>query len=145
MAINFTPKERDERIKLIGDFALETHDSTREIAEFFSKSFFKISHVTVHTYLKKYAEYYPEKKGEILEIISNNKPDTINDEKVKIRVLTNAKYLLEGYTVEEISNITKVNYWTVYRDLVVRLEKLDEKLYENIKEILEEHKRDNLR
>lgn len=145
MARNFTENEREERIKLIGDFTYETMASTRETAEFFSKNFFKISHVTVHTYLKKYIKYFPDKASKIIEVINNNKPSTIDDENVKIRVLKNAKYLLEGYPIEQIAAITGCNYWTVYRDVTTRLEKIDKDLYENAKLITEEHRKNNLR
>ena len=59
--------------------------------------------------------------------------------------INNARYLLLGYTIEEVSEYTKTSYWTVYRDLTERLPKIDPKLNEEVIELLNNRKMSNLR
>lgn len=132
MAANFTDEEREERINLIGEYFINNPGvSTRKIAEYFSKNFFKISNATVLDYINRY-----KKNNNLTDEIDNklneNKPKTINDADVKKRVLTCAKLYISGKTLEEISNITNTNYWIIYRDLMVRLEKIDKEMYDQV-------------
>ncbi len=132
MAANFTDKEREERINLVGEYFINNPGvSTRKIAEYFSNNFFKISNATVLDYINRY-----KKNNNLTDEIDNklneNKPKTINDADVKKRILTCAKFYINGKTLEEISTITNTNYWIVYRDLMVRLKKIDEYLYNQV-------------
>ena len=88
---------------------------------------------------------YPERKNLVLEILSNNKEDSVEDELIRNRVMNNLKYALSGYTVEEISSLSKISYWTVYRDLSDRLSKIDMKLSKEVIIVLDKRKRNNLR
>lgn len=88
---------------------------------------------------------YPERKNLVLEILSNNKEDSVEEESVRNRVMNNLKYALSGYTVEEISSLSKISYWTVYRDLSDRLPKIDIKLSNEVIIVLDKRKRNNLK
>lgn len=145
MASKIDDIERDRRIDLIGDFFIQEKTSVRKTTKFFCNNFFSISSATVYDYLKRYMNKYPEKKDLVLEILSNNKEDSIEEESVRNRVINNLKYALAGYTVEEISSISNTSYWTVYRDLSDRLSKIDMKLSNEIIIVFDKRKRNNLR
>lgn len=132
--IVYSDEERRARIQAVGDFILETGASTREAAKFFSENFFSISNATVFDYLERYKRMFPNKREELLNITKNNKANSIDDEETTKRVLINAKLMLENnLTVETLAEATNTSYWTIYRDLVVRLPKIDEELYNAIK------------
>mgnify|MGYP004595711089 FL=1 len=145
MASKIDDIERDRRIDLIGDFFIQEKTSVRKTTKFFSDNFFPISSATVYDYLKRYMNKYPEKKNLVLEILSNNKGDSIEDESIRNRVMNNLKYALSGYTVEEISSLSNISYWTVYRDLSDRLSKIDMKLSNEVIIVLNKRKRNNLK
>lgn len=145
MASKIDDIERDRRIDLIGDFFVQEKTSVRKTTKFFCDNFFPISSTTVYDYLKRYMNKYPERKNLVLEILSNNKEDSVEEESVRNRVMNNLKYALSGYTVEEISSLSKISYWTVYRDLSDRLSKIDMKLSNEVIIVLDKRKRNNLR
>lgn len=127
-------EERDKRIELIGEYVLSTGDSTRNTADYFSKNFFRISNNTVSEYCKEYLRRHPDRKGLMDKVIENNKAQTIDNESVSNRVFNNANLVINnGMTIEEVSKATGISYWTVYRDLTDRLEKLDKELYDEVK------------
>ena len=70
------------------------------------------------------------------QVIKCRKPETIIDESVRDRIANEVEMIRQGYTVEQISDSTGVEYWTVYRDLDTRLQVLDENVYNEVKEIL---------
>ena len=140
MAANVSSEdERERRVILVGNYFLENPNaSTRSAAKYFSDNFFKISNYTIHDYLQRYKRMIEIKDEEsvkkITEMMDDNKPDTVADEKIKERVLYNAKLFLDNnMTVDDIANSTGVSFWTVYRDLKQRLAFIDEKLYMHYK------------
>lgn len=140
MAANYTDKEREERIILVGDYFMETGASTRQIAEYFSNNFFKISNATVCDYIKKYKKL-KNLDREIEKKIKENSPETISDKNVAKRVLKFAQlYLKDNKTIEEIADETKTEYWTVYRDLTDRLKQLDSEVFEAVSEKMSQKK-----
>ena len=145
MASKISDDERERRIYLVGTFFLEEKSSIRKTAAFFTENFFSISSATVHDYLNRFINKYPNTKEQILSIIESNKEDSIEKHEVRERVLKNLKLALSGYTVEEISARTNTSYWTVYRDLRERLPKIDEEYYKQVVLILNENKERNLR
>ena len=64
--------------------------------------------------------------------------------KIVKRVLKSAKLCLEGHSIEEISGILETTFWTTYRDLNVRLKKVDEELYKEVIKQMSENSNDNL-
>jgi len=145
MASKISDDERNRRIYLVGTFFLEEKSSIRKTAAFFTENFFSISSATVHDYLNRFINKYPNTKEQILSIIESNKEDSIEKHEVRERVLKNLKLALSGYTVEEISARTNTSYWTVYRDLRERLPKIDEEYYKQVVLLLNENKERNLR
>ena len=145
MASKISDDERKRRVYLVGTFFLEEKSSIRKTAAFFTENFFSISSATVHDYLNRFINKYPNTKEQILSIIESNKEDSIEKHEVRERVLKNLKLALSGYTVEEISVRTNTSYWTVYRDLRERLPKIDEEYYKQVVLLLSENKERNLR
>lgn len=145
MASKISDEERERRIYLVGTFFIEEESSIRKTAAFFTENFFPISSATVHDYLNRFINKYPNTKEQVLSIIESNKEDSIESREVRERVLKNLKLALSGYTVEEISASTNTSYWTVYRDLKERLPKINEKYYKQVVLLLNENKERNLR
>ena len=145
MASKISDDERNRRIYLVGTFFLEEKSSIRKTAAFFTENFFSISSATVHDYLNRFINKYPNTKEQVLEIIKSNKEESVESSKVRERVLRNLKLFLSGYTVEEINVSTNTSYWTVYRDLKERLSKISEEYYNQVLVLLNENKERNLR
>lgn len=139
MAANLPDEERERRIVLVAEYMLETGNSTRKTAEFFSKHLFKISNATVSDYLSRYEKNHPE------EVAKYKKRFQISESEIKERILKNVKYLLSGLTVIQISELTNESYWTIYRDLTVRLPKIDSALYDEVQSIMKEHSKENIK
>ena len=145
MASKVSDTEREKRIYLVGTFFLAEKSSIRKTAVFFTENFFSISSATVHDYLNRFINKYPNTKEQVLEIIKSNKEESVESSEVRERVLRNLKLFLSGYTVEEISVSTNTSYWTVYRDLKERLSKISEEYYNQVLVLLNENKERNLR
>ena len=145
MAANINDVEREKRIELVGDYFYNQNTSVRKTTEFFNMNFFPISTPTIYDYLNRYMKKYPQKKEVIEEKLKSNKAPSIENKDIRDRVINNARYLLLGYTIEEVSEYTKTSYWTVYRDLTERLPKIDPKLNEEVIELLNNRKMSNLR
>lgn len=55
------------------------------------------------------------------------------DERIKKRVLKNAKLFLENYlTVRKVASISKVSKSTVHNDLTIKLKEIDYELYSEV-------------
>lgn len=137
-------EERNRRIELVGSYIIETGSSIRDTVEFFNENFFKISIPTVVDYRNLYLKRHPQFKVEMQKIINQNSPETIESEEVKNRVLKIAKLINSGFTISEIQNKFNASYWTIYRD-IERLKKLDEALYNEVKKIINERVKENIR
>lgn len=137
-------EERNRRIELVGSYIIETGSSIRDAVDFFNENFFHISIPTVIDYRNLYLKRHPQCKAVMQEIINQNKPETIENEEVKNRVLKIAELIRNGFTISEIQNALNTSYWTVYRD-IERLKKLDEALYNEVKKIINERVKENIR
>ena len=144
MGKQITDEERDRRIELVGEYVLYNGASTREAASFFTENLFPISNYTVSDYCKKYKKKHPDKALIIERTFAANKKELSPEEK-RVQVLKNAKLILSGFTIEEISEKTGESYWSVYRDLTVRLKEIDLGLFTEIKQIMHDRSKDNLR
>ena len=145
MSSKLTEEERLERIKLVGEYYINTKDaSVRSTVEYFKKNNMDISTATVSNYIELYKKLYPNKAKKVQDIISSRTPKTVDDKKVRERVLKEAKMVLEGFTIEQISELTDTEYWVVYRDLGPRLLKVDIELYAVVCTILNQNSLDNL-
>lgn len=144
-------EERKELILSVAKYTVLTGFSTRKIA-----SVFHVSNYTIHSILtnqllrlceetkkKEHIELYKE----VQEILKSNKALSIEDNSIKTRVLEAAKLLIQGKKVSEIGQILNTSFYTVYRDLTVRLPKIkdiDEDLISKVKETLNQNKELNL-
>lgn len=144
MINNIADEEREKRIMLIGNYAIKTGASTREIAEYFSSNYFNISNATVHDYLQRYKLKYHNKTSAIENVINNNTVKTVKDENISRRVLKVYELIKNGFLLEEIAKGLNESYWTIYRD-IDRLKQIDEDKYNEIKIIFEERKENNIR
>lgn len=146
-----TYEERIERIYKIRNYVLEKiakneNFSTRSIAKFFTENEFSISNNTVNIYLNS-LEKLDKKNYEIIrDYLEKNKPKTVNDKDVQIRVLEATKLLLSDYTVEQIADILSSTKDTIYRDLVKRLPQIEtnKEILEKVNSILTKHSLENI-
>ena len=145
VAANFTDEERDERVLFVGKFFINNPVvSIRKASKYISTNFFKISTATNHDYLERFKKLASENKQLIEEHINNNREDTIAKEEIKDRVMNNAELCLNGLTINDISKKNGVSYWTVYRDLALRLPKINISLYEQVKDKLKDNTMENI-
>lgn len=119
--------------------------SFRKIKKELEKYDINVSHVTIKSDINKLLIQNPIKYEKIIEMLGENKPQTVKDESVRNRALLVAKYIKSGFTIEEISESIKIPYWTLYRDIKNRLIKINQDLYQEVEQILTEHKMNNLR
>ena len=145
VAANFTDEERDERVLFVGKFFINNPGvSIRKASEYISTNFFKISTATIHDYLERFKKLASENKQLIEEHINNNREDTIAKEEIKNRVMNNAELCLNGLTINDISKKTGLSYWIVYRDLALRLPKINISLYDQVKDKLKDNTMENI-
>lgn len=132
-------KELERKVIEVCEYIISTGDSYRKTAKIFG-----ISAATVKDYCERFSKLKPIRYEKLKKVIDFNTESTIKDENVKKRVLENARSIVEGKTLEEISSDTGVEYWTVYRDITKRLEKVDKELFEQVSIILKSRTRANL-
>lgn len=131
--------ERLKRILLIRDYALEKIGknesiSTRSIANYFNdNSYFNISNNTVDVYLNSLERIDPKSFKVISEVLKRNKPKTVADDEVVVRVNKVVELLLSDYTVSEIADILGVSINTINKDINLRMVKIVDK--EVLKEV----------
>ncbi len=131
------PEERMRRVILVGQIFGETGMSTRQLARHISETYFPISNCTVSDYLTRYVKMRPYEVENIRKKIYENTSDSIDKPEIRKRVEMNATLFEQGFTIEEIAENTDTNMWSVYRDITVRLPKMDEERFKNIKTELE--------
>lgn len=147
MAANIKDEdERNRRIILVGEFIINNPSmSTRKIAKYFSDNYFNISNATVHDYLIRYKDMFLNHKEQINNIMNEHKELGIKDDSVLTRVKeVTRKFIEEDKTVEQIANELNVGFWTVYRDLKIRLQLLDNNLFKIVEEKLTDRSKENL-
>lgn len=144
-------ENRKELILSVAKYAVLTGLSTRKLA-----SVFHVSNFTIYSILTNQLERLCEetKKQEHLELykevqetLKYNKSLSIEDNNIKARVLEATKLLIQGKKVNEIAEILNSSFYTIYRDLTVRLPKIkdiDEELVSKVKQILNQNKEINL-
>lgn len=130
----YSDEERCKRIEMVGNYILETGDSYREAASFFTENFFPITAATVCDYCKRFQTMFPVAGKTLREVINSHKDTVADNEDVRIRVLNNTRLYLNGKTVDDISEITGTPYFVVYRDLTKRLPMLDLELFGMVRE-----------
>lgn len=139
MAATYNEKERNERINLVAEHILETGDSYRDTAKFFSEfKDFEISHVTVKDYCYRYIVSHGTKGKILKDIINGNKPKSIEDENIKERVLLLSRiYASSEFTIEEMAKNLEISPWTIYRDLTVRLPQIKTDEAQELKSLID--------
>ena len=131
--------ELEERIIAVCEYIINNNSSYRKAG-----SEFGVSVATVSDYCQRFAKLKPQRYQELKKIIDKNTEPTIKDDNVKKRVLENAKLIVSGKTIEEISEETGIDYWVVYRDIKNRLKNVDLELYEEVSQVLQLRKNANL-
>ena len=137
--------EERQRLELFIIMESNYNISFRKIKKELEKYDINVSHVTIKSDINRLLIQNPIKYEKIIEMLGENKPQTIKDESVRNRALLVAKYIKSGFTIEEISESIKIPYWTLYRDIKNRLIKINQDLYQEVEQILTEHKMNNLR
>ena len=145
-------EERKEFILTVSKYFILTGKSTRQLAEVF-----KVSNFTIHSILTKQLEQlYLETRNqehlelykEVQETLQRNKNNkSVEDTEVRKRVLEASKLLLSGKKVSEIAEILGFSFYTVYRDLTVRLPKIngiDSEIVNNVQLTMRTNKEFNL-
>ena len=145
-------EERLRRINLIKDYVLEQIEkgesfSTRSIAAYFTENEFSISNNTVNVYLNSLEKLDNSSYKKIKPYLENNKPKTIDDIKVKTRVLNALKLLLADYTIDQIASTLNSTNDTIYRDLTDRLPRIEtnKEVLATVSSILKRHSMENLK
>ncbi len=145
MTVKLTEEERNNRIKLVGEYYINTPNaSVRTTSQYFKENYFDISIATVSNYIELYKKLYPNKAKKVDEVIESRTPKTVEDKYIRDRVLKEAKMILQGFTIEQISELNDIEYWVVYRDLGERLKKVDIELYAAVCTIFNQNSLDNL-
>lgn len=145
MAIKLTEEERNNRIKMVGEYYINTPNaSVRTTSQYFKENYFDISIATVSNYIELYKKLYPNKAKQVDDVIESRTPKTVEDKYIRDRVLKEARMILEGFTIEQISELNDIEYWVVYRDLGERLKKVDIELYAAVCTIFNQNSLDNL-
>ena len=140
-----TEEEREERINLVGEYyTTNPNASVRTTAKYFSDQGMFMSYVTVQDYIQRYKKRHPERSDLVQQVIDSRKPLTVENDEVKERIINEARLVIEGYTIDNISDLLGVEYWTIIRDLAKRLPLLDMELYEQVKTIMNQNSKDNL-
>ena len=146
MARTLSEEERIELINKVGKYFLYSKErpSYRKCVEYLKSNGASISSATVHDYLHRFIKANPELGSVILDKINKNKPKTIEDEKVRNRVLITSKMISNGLAVDDVVRLTGESKNVIYRDITERIFALDEELGKRIKVILEANSRANL-
>lgn len=140
-----TEEERLERINLVANYIIDNKASVRKTSEYFSENYFPISIATISDYCQRFMKLYPSRAEELKEVIDKNKPKTIKDDEVLLRIKRNYNLFIEGKTIDEIAALTEVDYWIIYRDLTERLPRISKDIFEkDVKPVLEARSRKNL-
>ena len=144
--------QRKELIIKVAKYAVMYEASTRKIGKVFG-----FSNVTAHNLLTKGLERLckeePTKENislynEVQEILDNNKAKSIEDETIKNRVLKVTELFIKGLTIDEIAQDLDSTFFTVYRDLTVRLPKIEgveTEVLKKVSETLKNNSEENLK
>jgi len=144
--------ERKEFILTVAKYFVLTGKSTRQLADIF-----KVSNATIHytltNQLEKLCEQDKNKEHDELyaavkEVLDKNKNNqSIEDSNVKKRTLTAARLLINGMTIEQVALDLNSSFYTIYRDLTVRLPKIkdvDITIVEAVKKVMSKNSDSNL-
>ena len=145
--------ERKEFILTVAKYFVLTGKSTRQLAEVF-----KVSNFTIHSILtvqlEKLCEQdknkeYDELYAAVKETLSSNKNNhSIEEPNIKKRILEAARLLISGKTVEQIAQDLNSSFYTIYRDLTVRLPKIEDvdiNIVEAVKKVMFQNRSLNLK
>lgn len=141
MAKKFTDEQRNKLIEQVGLYYIKTKASYREIA-----SIFGISLPTVKDYIERYKKMHSQYKEEIENSINSktSQNESINNPEVRERVIQVYMYVLNGYTIEEIADLTSEKVSTIYNDINIRLEQISPAYKDEVATILTARRNQNL-
>lgn len=136
----FTDEERNTLILEIANYIIAYKSSTRKVAEKFD-----ISNFSVSDYMNNRLKVLdPEKYKKVHEILTENKPKTIDDETIKTRILEEAKLINSGMTATEVAATFGISVDVIHDDLTSRLPRIDKELAICISEKLKLNSINNL-
>ncbi len=139
-------KKKRGQIIEAADYIILNRASTRQAAARFG-----CTNVTIHSWMTtKLQEIDAHRYNQVLAVMHQNKPKTIEDEGITERINSAVELVLAGYTIEQIAarlsnSDMKLTPAMIYRDLEKRLVKLDPNKSQIVSEILEKHSLENLR
>lgn len=129
-------------IEFVGKCFLETGLSAREIEQRMleSKQFIIVpSHVTISKYIQDYKLLHSEYADIIDSLVEDQKGSLLDNPQIVKRVNNVANEILSGKTIQEIALGYNVSYWVIYRDIHLRLKKLNPSLYGDVCNKLKEN------
>lgn len=142
---HISPEVKEQLINKVGSLFLATGESSRNLSKILLQDYnIKLSHVTVLNYIKLFAQYNACEAQIVASYIRENTEDTINDPEVYERVLEIAKRLKAGENIQQVSIELGISYWTAYRDINERLKRINESLYNEVKEALKRNSLSNI-
>lgn len=137
----FTDEERNKKVIEVANYIIENKSSTRRAAEQFN-----ISNATVSDWMNYLLKNLNNSKFlKVQEVLNGNKPKTIDDIKVKKRVLEAASLIIQEHTVLEIASELGVSANVINEDLQTRLPRISKELYEKVRIVLKKHSMSNLK
>ncbi len=123
-------EERERRVILVGKYVADTKSSTRDTADYFSRTYFPISNATVSDYCHRFMKLNREEVDTLTDVIDVNTVKSLDDEETRMRVEINVELFSCGLTIAEIVEKTDTSFWTVYRDINRRAKALDPVKYD---------------
>ena len=97
-------------------------------------------------YLNSLERIDPKSFKVISEVLKRNKPKTVADDEVVVRVNKVVELLLSDYTVSEIADILGVSINTINKDINLRMVKIvDKEVLKEVKSKLVLHSFNNLK
>lgn len=145
MAATFDEEKRTELINAVGNYFLYAEKpSYRKCIEHIKKGGYTISLPTVKSYVEIFVKSNPSLGKLILDRISVNVPKTVEDEKIRNRVLIAANMIANGLNIDDVVRLTGERKDVIYRDVTDRIFLIDDELGKRIKVVLEANSRSNL-
>ena len=124
MSNHVTDEERLRRMLLVYE-CIKNGMSTRACASYLNGIGISISNVTVKDYIDRMMSYDYLKYQEMINVMREHTPKTIDDEAVKTRIKNVLVALNAGYTFKEIAKSLGESEFTVYRDYKKRISMLE--------------------
>ena len=100
-------EERERRVILVGKYVADTKSSTRDTADYFSRTYFPISNATVSDYCHRFMKLNREEVDTLTDVIDVNTVKSLDDEETRMRVEINVELFSCGLTIADINRRAK--------------------------------------